>query len=216
MSGKTLLLVAVMVGASSSHAANLLNNGSFESPHISDVRYFDLGSTFIDGWNVVGGQVALVPDTFASLLASDGHQWMDLTGGTGYGKGLQSNAVSTVLGQTYTLTFDVGNYVAVGYGTSTLSVSINNGSAILFTNIVNGSSGMDWERKSLTWVANATTANLTFLGAANTTLSNDQVIGLDNVVFAAVPVPEPESYAMLLAGLGLMGAVARRRKSKKA
>ncbi len=29
-------------------------------------------------------------------------------------------------------------------------------------------------------------------------------------------VPEPETYAMLMAGLGLMGAVARRRKSKQA
>jgi hypothetical protein len=28
------------------------------------------------------------------------------------------------------------------------------------------------------------------------------------------PVPEPESYAMLLAGLGLMGTIARRRKTK--
>lgn len=28
------------------------------------------------------------------------------------------------------------------------------------------------------------------------------------------PVPEPETYALLLAGLGLMGAVARRRQSK--
>ncbi|HTY99264.1 MAG TPA: PEP-CTERM sorting domain-containing protein, partial [Rhodocyclaceae bacterium] len=35
----------------------------------------------------------------------------------------------------------------------------------------------------------------------------------DVVVFA--PVPEPETYAMMLAGLGLMGAVARRRKSKQ-
>jgi cytolysin (calcineurin-like family phosphatase) len=29
-------------------------------------------------------------------------------------------------------------------------------------------------------------------------------------------VPEPETYAMLLAGLGLMGAIAKRRKSKQA
>ena len=31
-----------------------------------------------------------------------------------------------------------------------------------------------------------------------------------------VSVPEPETYAMLLAGLGVMGAVARRRKSNQA
>jgi hypothetical protein len=30
------------------------------------------------------------------------------------------------------------------------------------------------------------------------------------------PVPEPETYAMLLAGLGLMGAIAKRRKDKQA
>ena len=35
------------------------------------------------------------------------------------------------------------------------------------------------------------------------------------VVTAAAPVPEPETYAMLLAGLGMMGAMARRRKSAK-
>ncbi|HMX16676.1 MAG TPA: FxDxF family PEP-CTERM protein, partial [Rhodocyclaceae bacterium] len=30
------------------------------------------------------------------------------------------------------------------------------------------------------------------------------------------PVPEPETYAMFLAGLGMMGAVARRRGARKA
>ncbi len=33
---------------------------------------------------------------------------------------------------------------------------------------------------------------------------------------AAAPIPEPETYAMMLAGLGLMGFVARRRKQKQA
>jgi len=34
------------------------------------------------------------------------------------------------------------------------------------------------------------------------------------VSFVAAPVPEPESYAMMLAGLGVMGLIARRRKNK--
>jgi len=33
-------------------------------------------------------------------------------------------------------------------------------------------------------------------------------------VLAVTAVPEPETYAMFLAGLGFMGAVARRRKQK--
>jgi hypothetical protein len=33
---------------------------------------------------------------------------------------------------------------------------------------------------------------------------------------SVTPVPEPETYAMLLAGLGLMGAIARRRKQNAA
>lgn len=39
---------------------------------------------------------------------------------------------------------------------------------------------------------------------------------MDNVVYSAAlaPVPEPETYALLLAGLGLMGAVVRRRNAK--
>lgn len=36
-----------------------------------------------------------------------------------------------------------------------------------------------------------------------------------NVNLSLAPVPEPDSYAMLFAGLGLMGAIARRRGKSK-
>jgi hypothetical protein len=40
--------------------------------------------------------------------------------------------------------------------------------------------------------------------------------GGGSINFVAAPVPEPESYAMLLAGLGVMGAIAFRRNKSKA
>jgi len=78
--------------------------------------------------------------------------------------------------------------------------------------------------------------NLTFSGtaAASYTLSGPAIqyvlfssdaeswagtnLTIDSLQFTApvAPVPEPETYAMLLAGLGLMGFTARRRKNKVA
>jgi hypothetical protein len=46
------------------------------------------------------------------------------------------------------------------------------------------------------------------LGPDNVT----DVVAMDDFLYAA-PVPEPETYAMLLAGLGLIGAISRRRKA---
>jgi hypothetical protein len=40
------------------------------------------------------------------------------------------------------------------------------------------------------------------------------VVELGNWSATVTAVPEPETYAMLLAGLGLMGVVARRRQQK--
>ena len=53
-------------------------------------------------------------------------------------------------------------------------------------------------------------------GAASA-LVKDNAAGQNavNYAFRIAPVPEPETYAMLLAGLGLMGGIARRRKSKQ-
>ena len=53
--------------------------------------------------------------------------------------------------------------------------------------------------------ASATSVTLQF------TYSGRYDMGLDDVRMTAA-VPEPETYALMLAGLGALGAVARRRK----
>ena len=217
MKPAALLLITALAGSGSAHATNLLTNGSFEDPNIvatNNYALFGTGSTAITGWTVVGADTQLTPDTYIGLLASDGRQWIDLTGIYGYDKGVRSDAVATTIGQTYNLTFALGNYVP--FGTSSLSVSINGGPATIFTNVVDGVGPMDWESESLTWVADAASAQITFLGVANGALSNNGGIGLDNVGFGAAPVPEPETYALLLAGLGAVGVAVRRQKRKVA
>jgi len=68
----------------------------------------------------------------------------------------------------------------------------------------------------------AFSAYLNFFAGANekitgvTFLSGSNAFETDNHSFSVTAVPEPETYAMMLAGLGLMGAVVRRRKSKQA
>lgn len=50
-------------------------------------------------------------------------------------------------------------------------------------------------------------------------ISTASIFLVDNISLNSAnvsPVPEPETYAMLLAGLGLMGGIARRRKQKLA
>lgn len=48
------------------------------------------------------------------------------------------------------------------------------------------------------------------------TLAGSQFAGYGGSLILAQPIPEPETYAMLLAGLSLMGLVARRRKKARA
>ncbi len=51
--------------------------------------------------------------------------------------------------------------------------------------------------------------------ALRLTFDNDTAMGFDNFSVTAVPaIPEPETYALMLAGLGVVGFMARRRKAK--
>ena len=71
-----------------------------------------------------------------------------------------------------------------------------------------------WQQFLTTWNSGSlTSVNLQIrdLQTNNSVPGND--FAIDDIRMSAVsPAPEPETYAMFLAGLGLMGAIARRKK----
>lgn len=80
----------------------------------------------------------------------------------------------------------------------------------VLTSIDTSSPAFDQENLSLSWGQNISgPAYLLIGGATSGTLG-----GIYTGSIAAA-IPEPETYAMLLAGLGLMGAVVRRRGMRK-
>jgi len=55
--------------------------------------------------------------------------------------------------------------------------------------------------------------NMVYLAIANEGNGNAAATGMSTAMYALAPVPEPETWAMLLGGLGLLGLRARRRKA---
>ncbi len=158
----------------------------------------------LSGWTVSNGTVDLIGIGGGFDLLPGNGSYVDLDGSTS-SSGLFSNSVNLVGGTTYTLSFDLaGNNrnsvtetVNVNFGSTAASYSplgndpfVNH--TLNFTPGISGSYSLSYQ--------NVGGDNLGAL--------------LDNVSVSAVP--EPQTYAMLLAGLGLMGFMARRRKQQQA
>jgi hypothetical protein len=113
--------IATIAIAVRGQAANLLVNGSFESPSVTvgGGQIFSVGSPGLQGWSVMSHSGSAVEVFNATVYcftvsgvkfpAQDGNQWLDLTGSTSNDLEGVSQTVPTVAGTTYTLTFWVGN-----------------------------------------------------------------------------------------------------------
>ena len=219
-----MIAAAVPVGA---NAANLITNGSFESPVLA-TEYLNhaVGSSTLAGWEIVGPafeSVSQVRSDFSgnpgySFPAFDGNTWLDLAGFVSNSPTGVRQSVATNPGARYELSFYVGNVTGPLFGTST-TVGVEFGSGGTDFSCTNAAPGptLTWQRCTSTFVAADLATVIVF---RNLDPSTDYSAAIDNVALTLDPVsgavPEPASWAMMLVGFGLVGSTLRKRGSRSA
>lgn len=166
-------------------------NQSYGDTAFVDISYLD-ANTPTDSlryWNADYNNLRGV--LFASGGDANSHARIVLTATAGYEVNLQS--------------FDLGAYSLTERGT--------------FVRVSSSSTPSVFAYDGLVGTGNVATA---FSGFGASGMGNQVTIdfynsaynvGIDNIQFNVSAVPEPETFAMLLAGLGLLGAVARRKRT---
>jgi len=167
-----------------------------------------------------GANIGVVSTTFTQsglqFVSKDGNNWVDLTGLDINSTEGVSQAIATTIGDSYTLTFYVGNVDSptTGFGsTSTVHVLANGGLLGSFTNncTTTCTTTQQWQMFTTTFTATTSSTTLAFLNADP---SNDNDNGLDNVSLVdngpATTAPEPSSVALLASGLFGLAAFVRR------
>lgn len=208
MTGRLLLLGAsLFVLSAPANAAQLITNGSFETATGigSDVTLAP-GATNLTGWTVIGSGNLLwcVNGGICSFAASDGKYYLDLTGLINVAPyaGVKQS-IATLPGASYTLSFDLGarsDAVPVG-----LTASAGATSALFST------TSAGWTRHSLAFVATGATTLISLVGAS--VGGSGLALHLDQVSVVGDSLPEPADWALMLAGLGLVGATLRQRRA---
>jgi hypothetical protein len=209
-----LAVVACVVALTATPVvANLIVNGSFETPTVPNGAYINYpgGSTAITGWTVVGVDSAVTSTNFTqsgvTFNAEDGNQWIDLAGVTSNSmtSGV-TQSISTVIDDTYQITFYVGSSDAPPFFfPATVDLSIDGGARTHYSNPATPATMLDWELFTVDFTATNSSTNLTFLNGDD---SSNYETPLDNV--SVDVVPEPSSLA-ILALCGFVAWAAKRR-----
>jgi hypothetical protein len=221
-------------------AANLVQNGDFNSPGAASAQLLSQGSTFVTGWTnqdtytgyIPQGQTAdqdwsgligsagpaygvdnglVGPPSGNAQLVIDGTLGFAPDGGYGYVEQTISGLVS---GQTYALSFwQAGSqeYTESGDQTESFQVSLGDQTWNSPTMNVPSQGFAPWAEISttFTWDGVGDVLKFTSIGSGEPSFALLADVSLTG---AAGAVPEPSTWAMVLAGFAGLGFLARARR----
>ena len=207
--------------------ANLLNNGSFEigAPSNGCVA----GTSALSGWSVVAGNIDIDsarPGCSGgfSIAAADGDFFIDLTGSAMGGAGKISQVIATEIGQSYALGFWFGGNSAWQYyggmpndgPIKSMDVVIDGVRLGNFSVDTSGRANNDaaWVYKTLTFEAGLNSTELRFESQNSYGVFGPYLDGVSLEVASPAPIPEPETYVLMLTGFAAVAAAARRRRAR--
>jgi len=206
-------------------AQNLLNNGSFETADCA-TRVAGVGTACtgnvssgqwavfknIPGWTTVSGAGIEIRDNWAGT-AQNGSNFVELDshGMPGSNNSLMQQVFSSTSAQMQ-LSFWYAARAGTAAHTNGIEVWWNgqNVSSLLTPNPANGSTNPSWIQYTLALNGNVGHNTIGFKA-----VGTDDTYGgsLDNISIST-PVPEVGTLSMMLAGLGAVGFVARRRRAQ--
>ncbi len=211
---KTAIVAAALFSSLSAFAStNLVVDGSFEDQNQGAGSWALYNS--INGWTASVGQIEIRNGLAGN--AQDGVNFVELDANY---NSTMVQSFATVVGQTYSLSFWYSSRPYGPYNTAVpdftvpadsngLSFNVGAGDVNVYTPTANLTNDNVWQQYTTTFVA---TGALTTLSFSATGTSDSYGTSLDNVAVSAVP--EPGSLALMLAGLGVVGGLARRRAAR--
>jgi len=150
--------------------ATLITNGSFED---NSALFVDDGNntmkltpaaTELTNWKITGNEIAWIgPTNPYGLTASDGSYFLDLTSYSPAGSGgVAQTTAATIIGQSYTLTFDLGGSTAYGAATDIIAKATAGSATDTFNTVA--TSANFWETFSMSFIADSTSTSIELTG----------------------------------------------------